>query len=117
LRRKLGEQRHRDARVIDDRLGQRGTSRFLGHEHEIDVAQPETAGGLGREDTGQAELDEARPAIGGRTLVAVVRFAQRDRRAEIDEQLAHCARHRLVLLGEREIHVSRPAASRATARR
>jgi hypothetical protein len=82
------QQRNRDARVLDNGLGQRGASRFLGDEHEVDVVQTETARRFRRKRSGQPHLDDARPASMRLVAAPFERGPDGGRRTDVVEQFA-----------------------------
>ena len=106
------QQGDRNAGVLHERLGQRGTTGLLRHQHEVDVGQAHAADGFGRQHARQAELHQARPAFGvvatHRGSFARLRRAGRHpqlgRRAHVVEQFADGRSHHPLLFAEREIH-------------
>ena len=99
------QERRRDGRGFDDRLGKRGAAGLLERQHQRHLVETEPARTLGHQHAQDAELGERRPARRDRAPCSLLPDgAHRGRRTDALEHAADAVAEAELLLVEREMH-------------
>jgi hypothetical protein len=117
LARQLHERRHRQRRLLDERLRQPRAAGLFGEQDEVRIAQTHTPVLRRRPHAKQPQLRQAPPALLAALIAGFEHRTQHRGSTDLGRQFPKGGGHHLLLFGKGEIHAATRAAARAGARR